>query len=260
MTRIYQFLLVIVTLILSAVSSFGQTVELNNIIQPTCTSDDIGEFEAELIGSSEPTVVFVLSAFPSGSPNYTQRDTTTLKTITYSNLTEGNYFVNAFDLLGAPIASNFLALDIDEPQITVPLVPVVVCSNDGPQDLLPLVSVDQPGGTYSFSGPGVSGNTFDPAGLSGFENITVTYDLGVCTVSNTMTFDIEPAPVIIPLPTTVCEDTTPFNLVPFVTANIPGGTFGFTGPGVAGKYLRSNRAKRAGAHRRSLCAWELYCN
>ena len=184
MTRIYQFVFVVLILTLSVLDSFSQSLQINNIVQPTCTSANSGEIEIELIGSLEPTVVFVLNAAPSGSPSYVQNDTTTLKTITYSNLTEGNYFVNVFVPGGGSEADGvFIALDIAEPIITVPMVPVVVCSNDGPQDLLALASVDQPGGSYSFTGPGVTGTVFDPAGLSGFENITVTYTLGVCVVS-----------------------------------------------------------------------------
>ena len=235
MTKILQVCLLPLILALISYGAFSQTLQVNTTIHPTCISANSGEFEVELVGSSDSLVVFVLNAAPSGSPPYVQNDTTTLKIIAYTNLSEGNYFVNVFVPGGGSIAPGvFVALDITEPIITVPPVPTVVCSNDGPQDLLLLVSADQPGGTFTFSGPGVTGTTFNPAGLSGFENVTVTYTLGVCVVTNIIIFDIEPAPIIIPLPTTVCEDSGLLDLVPLVTANIPGGTFSFSGTGVTG--------------------------
>ncbi len=217
----------------------AQSLQVNSTIFSTCTSPNSGEFEVELIGPGLPdTVVFRLQAFPSGGPGFIQSDQSTTKIILYSSLSEGNYFVDVFDTNGMSIAPGvFVALDIIEPVITVPPTPTVVCSNDGPQDLLALVSADQPGGTFTFSGPGVSGTTFNPAGRNGFENVNVTYTLGVCTVSNIVTFDIEPAPILIPNPRTVCEDSAPLNLNTLVTANIPGGSFTFAGTGVSGNFF-----------------------
>ncbi|MDH3708637.1 MAG: gliding motility-associated C-terminal domain-containing protein [Cyclobacteriaceae bacterium] len=212
------------------------TLITNNVIQPTCTAPNSGQIDVELIMSLEDTVVFVLSAFPSSGGMFTQTDTTTLKTITYPGLEEGSYFINVFvpGIPGDHAPGILVLLDITEPVITVPPIPVTVCSNDGPQDLLALVSADQPGGTFSFSGPGVSGTNFDPSGLSGFENVTVTYDLGVCSVINTIIFDVEPAPVVIPFPISVCEDNGLVDLNTLVIANIPGGAFTFSGTGVSG--------------------------
>lgn len=221
---------------LSLVSVKAQTLQVNNITLPTCTSPNSGEFEIELTGVGlSDTIVFRLQGFPSGSPSFIQIDTSLIKVIVYPGLSEGNYFIDVFETTGASIAPGvFIALDIVEPIISVPPTPTTVCSNDGPQDLLALVSADQPGGTFTFSGPGVSGTTFDPSGLSGFENVNVTYTLGVCIVSNIVTFDVEPAPIIIPFPITVCEDNGIVDLNTLVTANIPGGAFTFTGTGVSG--------------------------
>lgn len=214
----------------------AQSLQVNSTTFPTCTSPSSGEFEIELTGAGLPdTVVFRLQGFPSGAPSFIQTDQTTSKIIVYSGLSEGNYFVDVFDTDGTSVAPGvFVPLDIVEPVISVPPTPTVVCSNDGPQDLLTLVSADQPGGTFTFSGPGVSGTNFDPSGLSGFENVNVTYTLGVCTVSNIVTFDVEPAPIIIFNPRTVCENSPVIDLKTLVTANIPGGTFSFAGSGVTG--------------------------
>jgi len=234
--RKMHFFCLLVALLSVPLSSLAQTLQVSSTISPTCTMPNSGEFEVELTGPGLPdTVRFRLNGFPSGAPPFVQNDQTTSKVILYPNLTEGNYFVDVFDTDGNSIAPGvFVALDITEPIISVPPVPTTVCSNDGPQDLLSLVSADQPGGTFTFTGPGVSGTTFDPSGRNGFENVNVTYTLDVCTVSSIVTFDVEPAPIIIPNPRTVCEDSGPLNLLPLVTANIPGGTFSFSGPGVSG--------------------------
>jgi len=214
----------------------AQTLNVTSTTFPTCTSPNSGEFEIELTGVGLPdTVVFRLQGFPTGSSSFIQIDTVTVKTMVYTGLSEGNYFVDVFETTGSSIAPGvFLPLDIVEPVISVPPTPITVCSNDGPQDLLALVSADQPGGIFTFSGPGVSGTTFDPSGLSGFENVNITYTLGVCTVSNIVTFDVEPAPILIPFPITVCEDNGLVDLNTLITANIPGGTFSFAGLGVTG--------------------------
>ncbi len=221
---------------ISVVSVEAQTLQVNNITLPTCTSPNSGEFEIELTGVGlSDTIVFRLQGFPSGSPSFIQIDTSLSKVIVYPGLSEGNYFIDVFETTGASIAPGvFIALDIVEPTISVPPTPTTVCSNDGPQDLLALVSADQPGGTFTFSGTGVSGTTFDPSGLSGFENVNVTYTLGVCIVSNIVTFDVEPAPIIIPLPIPICENDGVVDLNTLVTANIPGGAFTFSGTGVSG--------------------------
>ncbi len=236
MRKLFQYWFIPLILMVSLVSVKAQTLQVNSITLPTCTSSNSGEIEIELTGVGLPdTVVFRMQGFPSGSPSFIQIDTTTIKTIVYPGLSEGNYFVDVFEVTGSSIAPGvFIALDIVEPIISVPPTPTTVCSNNGPQDLLALVSADQPGGTFTFSGPGVSGTTFDPSGLSGFENVNVTYTLGVCIVSNIITFDVEPAPIIIPFPIAVCEDNGQVDLNTLVTANIPGGIFTFSGTGVSG--------------------------
>ncbi|MGI9543813.1 MAG: hypothetical protein ACR2MX_11170, partial [Cyclobacteriaceae bacterium] len=236
MRKVIQIWLLSLVVLASMVTrAEAQMLQINSITQPTCTTPNSGEFEMELVGSTLDTVVFVLNAFPATGGMFTQSDTIASLTILYSGLSEGNYFVSVFEPgVNPDIDSDAVSLDISEPNITVPGTPVTVCSNEGPQDLLALVSADQPGGTFSFSGTGVTGNFYDPAGQSGFENVTVTYTLGVCTVSNTITFDIEPAPVLILFPTTLCEDDSPIDLTTSVTTNIPGGILTFAGPGVTG--------------------------
>ncbi len=225
--------LLIIPLLFLACLAQAQTLQINNVVQPTCTDPNSGIIEVELVGSSEPEVIFRIAG---DNPPFVQTDQTTSKVMTYTGLSESNYFIDVFFVSGGTIAPGvFVALDITDPVITVPAIPVTVCSNDGPQDLLSLVSADIPGGTFSFSGSGVSGNFYDPVGQSGFENVTVNYTLGVCNVNNTITFDIEPAPIIIPQPTTVCEDNGLVDLLTLVTANIPGGSFVFSGAGVSGQ-------------------------
>ena len=92
------------------------------------------------------------------------------------------------------------------------------------------------GGTFTFSGTGVTGNNFDPAGLGGTTvNVNVTYDLAPCTETGILAITIESEPVITLNPSSpVCENIGPQDLLTMVSAAPAGGTFSFSGPGVAG--------------------------
>ncbi|UKN03262.1 gliding motility-associated C-terminal domain-containing protein [Paracrocinitomix mangrovi] len=86
--------------------------------------------------------------------------------------------------------------------------PSALCESDVPLDLTTLITGSTGG---NWSGTGVSGNTFDPSGLSGM--ISVTYSVGSGSCSDMLTQDIEvlTAPTV---PTfeandsTVCAGTT----------------------------------------------------
>lgn len=58
---------------------------------------------------------------------------------------------------------------------------VNACETGASVNLLTLVSAAPAGGTFTFSGAGVSGSLFDPSGLTGTVNIAVDYDLNGCT-------------------------------------------------------------------------------
>ncbi len=232
---------------LGAVTSLhAQTLQLNSFVNPTCTQPNSGSIQFELVGSPDPTIVFILNARPSNGPAFTLRDTTTVHVIDYTGLSDGTYFLDVAYLTSPDMPPVGLVVDLstDQPQI-LNQPTVTICSNDGPQDLLALAElVDTTGftgGTWSFSGPGssVSGNFFNPAGINGPFDIIVTYDIGVCSVLSigAISFDVERAAVVTPFPTTLCENDAPIDLNNFIIENLIGGTFTFTGPNVTGDFF-----------------------
>jgi len=98
-----------------------------------------------------------------------------------------------------------------------------VCVNDAP---FTLTGGTPPGGTYS--GPGVSGNIFDPS-VAGAGTHTITYTVtggGGCTGSTSVAITVNPTPNIVFTPAgPFCNTDAPVNL----TATPPGGTW--SGPG-----------------------------
>jgi len=126
------------------------------------------------------------------------------------------------------------------PQITVP-ADRAICLNEMPLTLnaIPL------GGTWS--GIGISGNTFDPA-TAGEGQFTLTYEYThpVTGCSNTADMNIE----VYPLPVLQLKDTLYCNtpgLVDLPTANPTGGAW--SGPGVVGNQFEPQIAGGAGNYR-----------
>jgi gliding motility-associated-like protein len=103
--------------------------------------------------------------------------------------------------------------------------PASICILDPAVDLTTFLT-GTPGGTWS--GSGVTGNMFDPAGLSG--NIAVTYTVGSAPCQGVSTQSIfinqNVPPVITTIVPVLCSNQAPFTL----SADIPGGTW--TGPGI----------------------------
>lgn len=110
-----------------------------------------------------------------------------------------------------------------------------ICSSDAAVDLNALITGDL-GGIWS--GTGVSGNLFSPAGLLG--NITVTYALGsgVCADTEVRTINVIDAPnASWTAPTAFCENQSPVDLNGFITGSA-GGTW--SGNGVSGNTFSPN--------------------
>ena len=104
--------------------------------------------------------------------------------------------------------------------------PGIICEAAGSINLDILVSGD-PGGTWS--GTGVTGNTFNPAGLSG--PISVTYTIGTAPCIGTDQQNITVNPDADPTwlaPTTLCDDSPLFDLTS-VLSGTAGGTWSGTG-------------------------------
>lgn len=108
-------------------------------------------------------------------------------------------------------------------------VPPPVCSGSGAFDLNNFIT-GTTGGTWS--GQGVSGSTFNPAGLSGA--ISITYKVGPlnCTVEKTQNINVQASGnASWTNPGVLCSDVPPLNLNNYVTGTA-GGTW--SGTGVSG--------------------------
>ncbi|MDQ2657762.1 MAG: gliding motility-associated C-terminal domain-containing protein [Bacteroidota bacterium] len=114
----------------------------------------------------------------------------------------------------------------------------LICESGGIVDLRDFVDEIPAGGTFTFLGhPGISGNNFDPSGLTGNIPITVDYSNGSCnapqgtlnlTVTNTATTTVPTTPLV------VCEGAADIDLTTVVSAVPAGGTFTFAGAQVTG--------------------------
>lgn len=107
--------------------------------------------------------------------------------------------------------------------------PTSICNYASPINLNTLITGTS-GGTWS--GNGVTGNTFDPSGLSG--SVTVTYTVGsaACHVSEPHSINIIPASdPTWDAPASLCQSSTPLNLNTLISGTT-GGTW--TGTGVSG--------------------------
>lgn len=131
--------------------------------------------------------------------------------------------------------------------LTVSPVPVVTMSAIAPVCAnIPAFTLTQgspAGGVYS--GPGVTGTTFDPAAAGpGNHDIVYTYtDANTCTNSDTTTVTVYAVtPVVLTPFADVCEDIPPFTL----TNGSPAGGV-YTGPGISGN-LFDPAAAGVGTH------------
>ena len=109
-----------------------------------------------------------------------------------------------------------------------------VCQTGGPLNLNTLLDPAFP--TGSWSGPGVSGSTFNPAGQSG--NVTLTFTpTGSCVNPATTTITVN-VPTTPSLGTaTLCQTDAPLNLSTLQDPAFPTGSW--SGPGVSGSDRKS---------------------
>ncbi len=107
--------------------------------------------------------------------------------------------------------------------------PSPVCESGGNVNLNGLIT-GTPGGTWS--GTGVSGNTFDPSGLSGSISITYTVGSGSCQETSTIMVTITATPnPNWTSPGSICEAAGTVNLNPLITGTTGGS---WSGTGVTG--------------------------
>lgn len=142
-----------------------------------------------------------------------------------SQVGPGTYEVT-YALTGNCAAEDTETFTVDDVNDFTITVPESICTDAGEVTLIS----SMPGGTWS--GDGVSGNTFDPV-EAGAGNNTVTYSFNdVCNSSQSdVILVIESPEVNITSATSACVNGGLFTL----TADVPGGTW--SGEGVSGDYL-----------------------
>src|SRR5258706_10298403 len=109
--------------------------------------------------------------------------------------------------------------------ITLPAAPVAECQTTGLIAMTSLVSATPAGGTFTFTGAAVSGNNFDPSAQSGAVPVTVDYDAGGCTDSQTLTFNVTATAALTTSNKTVCPAAGVVDLTTLVSAIPAVGTF-----------------------------------
>lgn len=116
---------------------------------------------------------------------YLWSDNSTNQTLTVT--ASGIYYVTV-TYTGGCQSSDTISVTINTPPVvTFAMAPDTICKNDAPLNL----SGAPAGGT--FSGPGVSGNTFDPFTLNGLQTIVYSYtDANGCSATATDSIFVDP--------------------------------------------------------------------
>ena len=134
---------------------------------------------------------------------------------------------------GCTLEGSFTIEAVDGASITVLEDPILTCENGGAINLEDFVEGNPSGGTFNFTGTGVTTSpNFDPAGLSGTVQVTAEYTVTGETVTATLNVQITAEPTLT-LPSTNVEVSTfagEVDLIQYVSADPSGGTFTFSGP------------------------------
>jgi gliding motility-associated-like protein len=114
-------------------------------------------------------------------------------------------------------------------------LPPSICTDAGSVNLQAIT----PGG--NFSGPGISGNVFSPAGLTTGSSLTISYSVGPagCQAQSNQIITIQPIPnaAFSGLPTSVCQNAIPVLLQPITPNGI------FSGSGITGNFFSPSGLK-----------------
>ena len=145
-----------------------------------------------------------------------------------------DFFVTAVYACGDTPAAQVTVDVTSGANIVLPTPPVQVCDAGGIIDLTTLVTATPIGGTFTFSGTGITTSpNFDPTGLSGTTStISVNYVSGTCNASTTFDIDVVGNATITSATATVCESAGVVDLNTLVSGNPTGGAFTFSGTGV----------------------------
>ena len=148
-----------------------------------------------------------------------------------------SFYATAVYACGETLASQVDVNVGSSATITPPPAPAQICTSAGIINLTTIVSAVPGGGTFTFSGTGVTASpSFDPTLVVGTTSITANYTSGTCTASTTFNIDvINTASITVPAAAVaICQTSTPVDMTTLVSAIPLGGTFTFTGAGVAG--------------------------
>src|SRR5690554_2304309 len=214
---------------------FGGCVGVSNVIEvetapsPTLSftgNDNICDGESTTITVSGADTYSWSHGLGTGNVKSLNPSVTTTYTVTGTVTTSG-----CTDELEITVTVNYA------PDASFTGLNATYCENGLSTTLTPAV----PGGL--FSGPGISGNTFDPS-VAGNGSHTITYQLtvGGCTSTSTQNVDVSPGGAdasFTILASEYCKSDGVINLSP----TIPGGTF--TGPGVSGMIFNTNNVPTA---------------
>jgi gliding motility-associated-like protein len=141
--------------------------------------------------------------------------------ISFDNLGNPTYFNRGCSVPAEPLSADWTS-------------PGTICDNASPINLAALIT-GTPGGV--FSGSGVTGNQFNPAGLSGSVQITYTVKPGSCQRTQTQTVNVvRVQSAEWTSPASVCAGTV-INLNTLLTGGVAGGTW--SGTGVSGNSLNT---------------------
>ncbi|MEA3461877.1 MAG: PKD domain-containing protein, partial [Bacteroidota bacterium] len=158
--RSFKYMSVAMLLLLSGLL-WGQSVHLETggeTITLICESSST----YNIIGTNSDEAIGTFALFESGSGLPVSGHITDLgnnTAILDPVGLEGDYRVDYSYLLGEVtinVSSDFTVTLLDN--IEIQGLPEIVCKNDPPYPLVPVPSLTDPGATYTFSGPGVSGN------------------------------------------------------------------------------------------------------
>ncbi|MCH8231990.1 MAG: gliding motility-associated C-terminal domain-containing protein [Bacteroidetes bacterium] len=213
--RLYSGTILFTLLLIGGVFTTGFTqITVSTVItqQPTCADPTGGEVTVTVSGGVDPYTVNINGIT---NPLYNESIAGTpgqtiffLPDVSHAPLGEGAYVINAFDQ-NLDIDAEIIILTISQPVVTVPGAPVDICENDAADDISLRVGAVPGGGTFTFSGSGVTGNFFNPSGLSGLITINVQYDLFSCSVTETFDYNVNPeANPALAGPNNVCEGST----------------------------------------------------
>ncbi len=198
------------------------------VINPQTVCETAGVVDLRtMVGESPPGGTFLFSGHPNISGN--NFDPAGLSGTTVSITVD--YSVGS---CSAPTGTLDLTIS-NSATTTVPPIAVAVCESAPDIDLTSLVSSSPAGGTFTFTGSQITGNMFDPSGLTGLQTVAVNYTVGGCPApQKTFQVDVKTTASITTTNISACKNGGSLNLLTLVSASPSGGIFTFTGPGVSG--------------------------